>query len=70
MTEHILRRLEAVVRARQAGGNPESWVAVLTAKGLPKVRAKVLEEAGEVLEASVRLETGAGDREAVVHGLG
>lgn len=66
MSAEILDRVYEVVRSRQAEQRPDSWVATLTAKGLPKVRSKVLEEVGELLEASVRLE-GEGDPAPTVH---
>ncbi|RMG20737.1 MAG: phosphoribosyl-ATP diphosphatase [Deltaproteobacteria bacterium] len=62
----ILDRLAAVIRQRQSEGGPESYVATLLQRGLPKVRSKVQEEAGEVIEASVRAELG-GAKAALVH---
>jgi len=59
MSAHILDRLDALIAARLAGEGERSYVQSLAAKGLPKVRGKVQEEAGEVLEASVQLEHGA-----------
>ncbi len=63
----LLERLEAVVRARIAAGGEGSYVATLVRRGLPKVRSKVQEEAGEVLEASVRFELNEDGRPALVH---
>ena len=61
----VLERLSAVIRARIESGARESYVADLMRRGLAKVRSKVQEEAGEVLEASVRWELG-GEREPLV----
>lgn len=58
MSDHITDRVAQVIRERISAGNVESYVASLHALGPGKIRKKVQEEAGEVLEASVRLEHG------------
>jgi phosphoribosyl-ATP pyrophosphohydrolase len=59
MSAEILDELYETIRARLASAGAESsYVASLAKKGLPKIRSKVQEEAGELLEASVRHELG------------
>jgi phosphoribosyl-AMP cyclohydrolase / phosphoribosyl-ATP pyrophosphohydrolase len=58
----ILSRLAQVIRDRRAENADRSYVASLLAKGLPKINAKILEEAGEVGEALVQ-----GDRKHIAH---
>ncbi len=65
MDDHVLDAVYAVIRQRQASAGGESYVHTLTQRGLPKVRSKVQEEAGELLEASIHLEHG-GPEAAVV----
>ena len=56
-----LERLEAVIAARRAADPSTSYVAKLSARGLPKIAQKVGEEAVETVIAAVR-----GDTEGVV----
>lgn len=62
----ILVRLQSVIverRDTKADGK-KSYVASLLEKGVPKIGAKILEEAGEVVEAAA--ETGEAGREHLV----
>jgi phosphoribosyl-AMP cyclohydrolase / phosphoribosyl-ATP pyrophosphohydrolase len=58
----ILSRLVQVIRARRSEPAEKSYVSSLLVKGVPKINAKVLEEAGEVTEAFT-----AGDRQQIAH---
>lgn len=63
----ILTDLEGVIRQRRepppAGGKP-SYVRSLFEKGLPKIGAKIREEAEEVIEAGGEVEAAGGDSAA------
>jgi phosphoribosyl-ATP pyrophosphohydrolase len=48
----ILARLAAVIEDRKANPSEKSYTNRLLAAGLPKIGAKILEEAGEVVEAA------------------
>ena len=48
----VLHRLMAVIRDRKGASPDESYTARLLAGGLPKIGAKVTEEAAEVIEAA------------------
>ena len=58
----ILDRLCEVIRQRKASLSPDSYVASLFIKGTEKMHAKIIEEAGELVEASEL-----GDRGHIVH---
>jgi phosphoribosyl-ATP pyrophosphohydrolase/phosphoribosyl-AMP cyclohydrolase len=58
----ILTRLAHVIRARRGETADKSYVASLLTKGVPKINAKILEEAREVSEALT-----AGDPHAITH---
>lgn len=58
----IVARVAEVISARRQESADRSYVASLLGKGLPKINAKILEEAREVTEALVE-----GDRKHVVH---
>jgi phosphoribosyl-AMP cyclohydrolase / phosphoribosyl-ATP pyrophosphohydrolase len=58
----ILSRLAEVIRARRSESADKSYVASLLAKGVPKINAKILEEAREVSEALTE-----GDRKHITH---
>lgn len=58
----ILDRLYDVIRQRKAALSPDSYVASLFAKGSDKIRAKVAEEATELIEASQQ-----GERGHIIH---
>ncbi len=62
----ILVRLQAVIAERrdQKVDGKKSYVASLLEKGVPKIGAKILEEAGEVVEAAA--ETGEAGREHLI----
>ncbi len=58
----ILDRLEGVIRSRKAppaSGAKPSYTRSLFEKGLPKIGAKIREEAGEVIEAGGEIEAAA-----------
>jgi phosphoribosyl-ATP pyrophosphohydrolase len=62
----ILSALMAVIGERKANpGVERSYVASLLKGGVPKIGAKVLEEAGEVIEAGA--ESGAEGRAHLIH---
>ncbi|MGB0370529.1 MAG: phosphoribosyl-ATP diphosphatase [Opitutales bacterium] len=48
----ILRELMSVIQDRKSNPSEKSYTASLFRKGLPKIGAKVLEEANEVVEAA------------------
>lgn len=52
--ESILTRLQAVIAERRdtKADGKKSYVASLLEKGVPKIGAKIMEEAGEVVEAA------------------
>jgi phosphoribosyl-AMP cyclohydrolase / phosphoribosyl-ATP pyrophosphohydrolase len=58
----VLTRLTQVIRARRSEPPDKSYVASLLSKGLPKINAKILEEAREVTEAF-----GEADRAHIAH---
>jgi phosphoribosyl-ATP pyrophosphohydrolase/phosphoribosyl-AMP cyclohydrolase len=58
----ILSRLAQVIAARRREPPDKSYVSSLLAKGLPKINAKITEEAREVTEALVE-----GDRAHITH---
>ncbi len=47
-----LDQLEETIRSRQANPDEKSYTAKLLAGGVPKIGSKVLEEAGELVEAA------------------
>jgi phosphoribosyl-ATP pyrophosphohydrolase len=58
----ILDLLYEVIRQRKETPSPDSYVASLFVKGTKKIHAKIVEEAGELVEASEL-----GDRGHIVH---
>ncbi len=48
----ILEQLEGVITARKAAGSERSYTARLLVGGVPKIAAKVTEEAGELVQAA------------------
>jgi phosphoribosyl-ATP pyrophosphohydrolase/phosphoribosyl-AMP cyclohydrolase len=58
----ILDRLTQVIRTRRSEAPDKSYVASLLSKGLPRINAKILEEAREVTEAF-----GEADRAHIAH---
>jgi phosphoribosyl-ATP pyrophosphohydrolase len=58
----ILDRLYEIIRQRKESLSPDSYVASLFVKGAEKIHAKIVEEAGELVEASEF-----GDRDHIVH---
>ena len=58
----ILSRLAQVIAGRRSEPPDKSYVASLLAKGLPKINAKITEEAGEVTEALIE-----GDQAHIAH---
>jgi len=60
----ILGQLMAVITDRKVNPPAKSYTTTLFAAGLPKIGAKVLEEAGEVVEAAA--EPGESGREHVI----
>ncbi|HTL52956.1 MAG TPA: phosphoribosyl-ATP diphosphatase [Planctomycetota bacterium] len=65
----ILTRLEEVIRERRtavpAPGAKPSYTRSLFDKGLPKIGAKIREEAGETVEAGAEVEAAGADAAAV-----
>lgn len=50
--DHILGQLMAVIEDRKANPPPKSYTTALFAGGVPKIGAKITEEAAEVVEAA------------------
>ena len=65
MTESIFQRLMAVIEDRRRNPPERSYTTSLFSAGVPKIGAKILEEAGEVVEAAS--ESGVDGRQHVVH---
>lgn len=61
MTEFSLGDLEAIITARAASDDPESWTAKLVAAGISKASQKLGEEAVETVIAATT-----GDRDGLV----
>ena len=49
---HVLSQLMEVIQDRKANPPAKSYTTTLFAGGVPKIGAKILEEAGEVVEAA------------------
>lgn len=63
--EEILARLAAVIEARKGATAEKSYTASLLAGGVPRIGAKIAEEAAEVVEAAA--EQGEDGRRHLVH---
>ncbi len=61
MTNHILDQLYTVLQERKDTGAKESYVASLYAKGSPKIAEKILEEAQEVIDEALALDSNPDD---------
>jgi phosphoribosyl-ATP pyrophosphohydrolase len=64
-TAQVLHRLMRVIEERRQNPPPRSYTSTLFAGGVPKIGAKILEEAGEVVEAAGEL--GSEGRDHLVH---
>ena len=58
----ILDRLYEIIRQRKESLSPDSYVASLFIKGTKKIHSKIVEEAGELVEASEL-----GDRDHIIY---
>ena len=58
----IINSLYNVILKRKAAQSPDSYVASLFVKGPPKMHEKIIEEAGELVEASEL-----GSRSGIIH---
>ncbi|MHB8969690.1 MAG: phosphoribosyl-ATP diphosphatase [Pirellulaceae bacterium] len=61
----VLDRLLQVLRDRKENPPPRSYTTALFAGGLEKIGGKIIEEAGELVEAAA--EAGAAGREHLIH---
>ena len=61
MTNHVLDKLYKVLQERKSAAAEESYVASLYAKGSPKIAAKILEEAQEVIDEALALDEDSGN---------
>jgi phosphoribosyl-ATP pyrophosphohydrolase len=64
-TAEVLHRLMQVVEDRRKNPPPRSYTSTLFAGGVEKIGAKILEEAGEVVEAAG--EAGESGRKHLIH---
>lgn len=55
--EHILEKLYKILQERKNANGEKSYVASLYEKGSPKIAEKILEEAQEVIEEALALDT-------------
>lgn len=57
MADHILKQLYTVLQERKNAGAEKSYVASLYAGGSPKIAEKILEEAQELIDEALALDS-------------